>query len=79
MAGSSAATSARTFAPGTARPRAGGWSEFEARPGMERSRPDRMVDDDDAEWKARLKGTALSRSKRAGLLRNAALVLGSRR
>jgi epoxyqueuosine reductase len=30
------------------------------------------------EWKAKLKGTALSRSKRAGLLRNAALVLGAR-
>ena len=31
-----------------------------------------------AEWKARLKGTALARAKRAGLLRNAALVLGTR-
>jgi epoxyqueuosine reductase len=30
------------------------------------------------DWKARLKGTALSRSKRTGLLRNAALVLGTR-
>ena len=33
---------------------------------------------DAAEWKARLKGTALARAKRAGLLRNAALVLGTR-
>ena len=30
------------------------------------------------EWKAMLKGTALARTKRAGLLRNAALVLGTR-
>ena len=32
-----------------------------------------------AEWKAMLKGTALARAKRVGLVRNAALVLGSRR
>jgi epoxyqueuosine reductase len=31
-----------------------------------------------SEWAARLEGTALTRSKRAGLLRNAALVLGAR-
>ena len=31
-----------------------------------------------SEWQARLKGTALARAKRVGLLRNAALVLGSR-
>jgi epoxyqueuosine reductase len=31
-----------------------------------------------AEWKAMLKGTALARAKRAGLVRNAALVLGTR-
>jgi epoxyqueuosine reductase len=31
------------------------------------------------EWKAMLKGTALARAKRAGLVRNAALVLGTRR
>ncbi|MFI5458218.1 MAG: HEAT repeat domain-containing protein [Isosphaerales bacterium] len=34
---------------------------------------------DASEWKTRLKGTALARSKRAGLVRNAALVLGTRR
>jgi epoxyqueuosine reductase len=34
---------------------------------------------DRSDWKEKLKGTALSRSKRAGLLRNAALVLGTRR
>jgi epoxyqueuosine reductase len=33
---------------------------------------------DAAQWKARLKGTALARAKRTGLLRNAALVLGTR-
>jgi epoxyqueuosine reductase len=32
-----------------------------------------------SEWKARLKGTALARAKRAGLVRNAALVLGTGR
>lgn len=31
------------------------------------------------EWRARLRGSAASRAKRSGLLRNAALVLGSRR
>ena len=34
---------------------------------------------DAAGWKARLKGTALTRAKRAGLVRNAALVLGGRK
>ena len=34
---------------------------------------------DPAEFRAQLKGTALARSKRAGLVRNAALVLGGRR
>ena len=34
---------------------------------------------DAEEWRALLKGTALKRAKRAGLVRNAALVLGSRR
>jgi epoxyqueuosine reductase len=37
-----------------------------------------LVDGPDA-WRARLKGSAAARAKRAGLLRNAALVLGSRR
>ena len=36
-----------------------------------------MVDLGAVEWKVRLKGTALARAKRAGLLRNAALVLGT--
>jgi epoxyqueuosine reductase len=34
---------------------------------------------DSAAWKSKLTGSALARTKRAGLLRNAALVLGSRR
>ncbi len=34
---------------------------------------------DASEWKAKLRGTALKRAKRSGLLRNAALILGTRR
>ncbi len=54
-------------------------AEFEARP--EWVEPDLIawLEDDPAIWRARLKGTALTRAKRAGLLRNAALVLGARR
>ncbi len=37
------------------------------------------LEDDPATWRAKLKGTALARAKRVGLLRNAALVLGARR
>jgi epoxyqueuosine reductase len=33
----------------------------------------------EVEWKSRLKGTALARARRSGLVRNAALVLGARR
>ena len=52
--------------------------ELDARP--EWSDPDLIewLTQGAAEWKARLKGTALARAKRAGLLRNAALVLGTR-
>jgi epoxyqueuosine reductase len=54
-------------------------NQFDARP--EWVNPDLIewLMRDPAEWKAKLKGTALSRSKRVGLLRNAALVLGTRR
>jgi epoxyqueuosine reductase len=38
-----------------------------------------LVRMDDAEFRARFRGTAMSRAKRAGLARNAALVLGNRR
>jgi epoxyqueuosine reductase len=53
--------------------------EFDARP--EWANPDLIewLTRNSAEWKAALDGTALTRSKRAGLLRNAALVLGTRR
>jgi epoxyqueuosine reductase len=53
-------------------------TELDARP--EWTDPDLIewLSLDRAEWKALLKGTALSRAKRSGLLRNAALVLGSR-
>jgi epoxyqueuosine reductase len=51
--------------------------EFDARP--EWSDPDLIewLTLDRSEWQARLKGTALARAKRAGLVRNAALVLGT--
>jgi len=54
-------------------------SQFDARP--EWVNPDLIewLTRDPSDWKVKLKGTALSRSKRAGLLRNAALVLGTRR
>ena len=46
---------------------------------VDQSRPARVAVARRAEWRALLKGTALKRAKRAGLVRNAALVLGSRR
>ena len=51
--------------------------DFDARP--EWSDPDLIewLTKGAAEWKAMLEGTALARAKRAGLLRNAALVLGT--
>ncbi len=54
-------------------------AEFEAR--SEWVEPDLIawLDRDPAAWRTKLKGTALSRTKRVGLLRNAALVLGTRR
>ena len=56
----------------------GRMAELEARP--EWSDPDLLewLSRDDAEWKSKLKGSAQARTKRAGLLRNAALVLGAR-
>ncbi len=54
-------------------------SELDARP--EWVDPDLIewLTREPAEWKATLKGTALARAKRAGLVRNAAFVLGGRR
>ncbi len=53
-------------------------AELDARP--EWDGPDllRWLDDDRDVWHSRLKRTAAARAKRTGLLRNAALVLGSR-
>jgi epoxyqueuosine reductase len=52
--------------------------ELSARPGF--NEPDLIawLDSDAREFSASLKGSALSRAKRSGLLRNAALILGSR-
>ena len=57
----------------------GGEPALDARPGW--TVPDLLdwLDADPAEFARSLKGTAQSRSKRGGLLRNAALVLGERR
>ncbi len=54
-------------------------TELEARPGL--THPDLIawLDRDPAEMTRSIKGTALSRAKRSGLLRNAALILGERR
>ncbi len=38
----------------------------------------RWLEDDESKWRTRLKGSAASRARRRGLLRNAALVLGTR-
>ncbi len=53
--------------------------EFAPRPGW--SSPDLIewLDADPSEFRRRLKGTAMARAKRSGLLRNAALILGERR
>ncbi len=58
---------------------AGRASEFAAR--SDWTNPDLIewLDRDVNTWKARLGGTALTRAKRVGLVRNAALVLGDRR
>lgn len=55
--------------------------EPELSPRAEWSSPDLLewLDADPQEFRNRLKGTALSRTKRTGLLRNAALILGTRR
>ncbi len=77
--GPSAATSARTSAPGTARPRPA--ESPGSTPDPEWVNPDLIewLEDDPAAFARSLKGTALARSKRSGLLRNAALILGTRR
>jgi epoxyqueuosine reductase len=54
-------------------------AELDARPGL--TNPDLIdwLDRDPADFSRGIKGTALGRAKRAGLLRNAALILGTRR
>ena len=58
---------------------AGREPELDARPGL--TNPDLIdwLDRDPAETARSIKGTALARAKRSGLLRNAALILGERR
>ncbi len=53
--------------------------ELDARPGL--TNPDLIewIERDPAEFRRSVKGTALSRAKRSGLIRNAALILGQRR
>ncbi|QEH38022.1 Epoxyqueuosine reductase [Aquisphaera giovannonii] len=63
-------------APGTRMPELDGTAEVADGP-----RPDLLawLDRDEDAWSEALRGTALKRAKRAGLVRNAALVLGTRR
>jgi epoxyqueuosine reductase len=51
---------------------------FRARPDLEAVDPVELLGLSEEEFRARFRGTALLRSKRRGLLRNAALVLGNR-
>jgi epoxyqueuosine reductase len=50
---------------------------LQARPDLERLDPVELLGIDEAEFRRRFRGTALMRTKRRGLLRNAALVLGN--
>src|SRR5262249_42323162 len=52
--------------------------EFAPRPEWTDPAPTAWLSRDQPEWQDLLKGTALKRAKRSGLLRNAALVLGTR-
>src|SRR5581483_4838204 len=51
---------------------------FAARPDLEAVDPVELLGLSEEEFRRRFRGTALTRSKRSGLLRNAALVLGKR-
>jgi epoxyqueuosine reductase len=55
----------------------GRMAELEPRPDWSDADLIRWLDDANDVWRTRLKGTAAARAKRVGLLRNAALVLGS--
>jgi epoxyqueuosine reductase len=56
----------------------GRMNELDPRPEWESPDLVRWLEEGRDDWRARLKGTAAARAKRTGLLRNAALVLGSR-
>jgi epoxyqueuosine reductase len=56
----------------------GRMAELDPRPEWDNPDLVRWLEDGREVWRARLKGTAAARAKRTGLLRNAALVLGSR-
>jgi epoxyqueuosine reductase len=57
---------------------AGGEPAFRARPDLEAVDPVELLGLSEEEFRGRFRGTALMRSKRGGLLRNAAIVLGNR-
>jgi epoxyqueuosine reductase len=57
---------------------AGAEPAFAARPDLEAVDPVELLGLSEEEFRRRFRGTALTRSKRGGLLRNAALVLGNR-
>jgi epoxyqueuosine reductase len=57
---------------------AGSEPAFAARPDLEAVDPAELLGLSEEEFRRRFRGTALMRSKRGGLLRNAALVLGNR-
>ncbi|MFZ5833126.1 MAG: tRNA epoxyqueuosine(34) reductase QueG [Planctomycetota bacterium] len=54
-----------------------GWPEFLPREGMNPIDLASVLEMDEAAWRARFRGMAIWRTKRTGLLRNAAIVLGN--
>ncbi len=77
--GSSAATSARTSAPGISKAPASCEPGFAPREGMNPLDLAELFDLDDEVFRRRFRDTPLWRPKRRGLLRNAAIVLGNQR